>query len=203
MTTDILTDTEARNALGIGQTDATKSTLLDIAKTAVTQKIEARFGPVVYGTITAESHDGGGNKLYLDYRPVVQINSIVEYDGTTAATLTAESNSSKPTNAYNLNPKNGGVIRRDANSDALFPAGRDNVVVTYVAGRFATQGAITDIWKWAAVQTLKSGWRTFENAAAQLGEYEVPQASFPTFTIPKAVDELLAEERQNGSGTGD
>lgn len=201
--TNILSDDEARVALGIGQQDASKVTLMQQANAAVTRVLEDRCGPVVYGTVTAEVHDGGGNRIYLKKRPVVEIVSVVEYDNTTAATLTAESNSSKPATGFYFNATSGALTRRDTNADVLYPVGRGNVVVTYVAGRYATQGSITDAWKTAAELTLKNAWRTWENSAAQLSEFEVPQASFPRFAVPNVVKELLGSEWQTGSGTGE
>src|SRR4051812_48801850 len=124
--TDLLTDEEARIALGRGVADSTKAPLLDIAITAVTKKIEAVIGPVVYGTVTAEAHDGGGNLIYLKQRPVASVTQVVEYDTTTAATLTAESNTSKPSSGYFLNTTNGALIRRSLNADSVYPTGRGN-----------------------------------------------------------------------------
>jgi hypothetical protein len=201
--TDILTNDEARQALGRGVSDASKSGLLDIAIGAVTAVLEDYAGPVVYGTVTGEVHDGGGNKLYLDRRPVVSVVQVVTYDNTTAATLTLESNTSKPTAGFFLDATAGAIVSRNQNADDLFPVGRSNVVVSYVAGRFATQGSITDKWKQAAVMTLKSNWRAFENASAQLGEFDVPQASFPSFMVPNIAKQILGKEWQAGSGIGE
>lgn len=203
MTTDILTATEAASVLSRGATDTSKGSLLAIAITAVTEKLEEVIGPVVYATITAELHDGGGNLIYLKQQPVASITQVVEYDNTTASTLTAESNTSKPTTGYYLNATNGALIRRNANADVRYPVGRGNVSVTYIAGRFATQGSITNRYKLAAAWTLKNAWRAWEASTAPLGEFEVPQASFPTFSIPNAVKELLADEWRAGSGVGD
>lgn len=201
--TNILSDTEARRALGIGPTDGTKTDLMQAANLAVTRVLEDRCGPVVYGTVTAEAHDGGGNRFYLRSYPVVSIVSLVEYDNTTASTLTAESNTSKPTAAYYLNTVNGGVTRRESNGDARFPSGRGNVVCTYVAGRYATQGSIAGAWKEAAAVTLVNAWQVYQDSVQQTGEFEYPQARFPTFGVPKHARELLASEWHSGSGTGE
>lgn len=201
--TDILTSDEARQAVGRGVLDATKTAVLDIAVGAVTAAIETGCGPVVYGTILGEVHDGGGNKLYLSKYPVVQINQVVTYDNLTAATLTAESNTVKPDTGYWFDSTAGALIARTANADDRFPVGRSNIIVDYVAGRFATQGSITPKFKHAAVLTLKSGWRAFEAATANLGEFDVPQQTFPGFMVPNAAKQLLGDEWHAGSGVGE
>ena len=197
--TDLLTAAEARFALGRGASDTSKSELLSMAITAVTQLIEGQIGPVVYGTVTAEAYDGGGNVLYLKTRPVAQIIQVVEYDVTTAATLTAESNTSKPDSAYLFSAENGRLRRRSGNADARFPVGSGNVLVTYVAGR-CVAGSIPAQYKLAAAETLKSGWRAFEAANTTLGEFEVPQQTFPTFAVPKVIKDRLSGDWQVGSG---
>lgn len=200
--TDLLTGDEARQVVGRGITDSSKQELLAIAVSALSAKLVECVGPVVYGTVTAEAHDGGGNLIYLAQRPVAQIISVTEYAGTVAGTLAVESNASKPSGGYLLaDPVSGALIRRDSNRDARFPAGRGNVLTTYVAGR--CQGtAIPEKFKLGAALMLKSGWRAWEAAVASIGEFEVPQATFPSFAVPKAVKELLADEWQTGSGTG-
>lgn len=197
--TDLLTDDEARLVLGRGIADANKSALLDIAISAVTQVLEDRVGPVVYGTVTGELHSGGGDVLYLKYRPVVQVTQVVEYSGTVGATLTAESNTATPDAGYRVQLANGRLVRRSSNGGACFPLGVDNVLVTYVAGR--CQGtAIPAKYKMAAALTLKSNWRAFESSVTTVGEFDVPTQSFPGFMVPKAAMDLLASEWQSGSG---
>lgn len=200
--TDLLTTVEAKQAIGKGVLDQEKSALLDAFIGGVTAKIEERFGPVVYGTVTGELHCGGMGHVWLKNTPVASVVTVVEYDYTTAGTLTAESNTSKPAAGYTFNSVNGRLSRRNGNTADRFPTGNDNVYVTYVAGR--CQGTlIPDKWKTAASVMLKNSWRAYELAAAQFGEFDVPQASFPTFAVPKFVDELLAGEVRRGSGTGD
>ena len=201
---DILTADEARQFLGRGVADFTLGTLLDIAVTSVSRKLDTLVGPVVIGgtlgTITGELHNGGGTHIWLDFAPVAQVMQVVEYDGTAAATLTAESNSTKPDPAYHANLATGKVVRRASNVTVWFPRGLDNVYVTYVRGRFSSTSTVDDRYKFAAGMMLKANWRMFENAVASMGEFEVPHASFPSFTVPKAVKELLGDEWRSGQG---
>lgn len=200
---DLLTSEEARIALGIGLNDYDRADVLAWMITGTTSLLEARVGPIVYGTISGELHDGGRSHIYLDQRPVAQITQIVEYDNTTAGTLTAETNSTKPAAGYLFDETSGKIWRRNQNTDARFPAGRRNVSVTYVAGRCAGT-AIPDRYKDAAILTLKNLWRTFEPHMSTFanGEFDIPQAQFPRFAVPNAVKELLADEWQTGTGIG-
>lgn len=204
---DLLGTLEAAYALQLGTVDAgaatAKGTLLATAITAVSESIADHYGTVVYGTVTGELHDGGRGYVYLKHQPVQGIVEVVEYDETTAATLTAETNASKPATGYVVDLDVGRIARRDGNADTLFPKGKKNVYVTYVAGRYASTATVGQKWKEAAALYLKSVWRSYENAAGQLDEFDVPVAQFPRFAVPNAVKEMLASERRTGSGIGD
>lgn len=201
--TDLLTTSEAKGYLGIGVGDASSDALVATYVTACSDRIADAAGTVIYGTVTAEAHDGGAGHIYLDHSPVAQVVSVVEYDETTAATLTAETNSSKPAAGYVIDTDNGKITRRDGNANYRFPTGTDNVVVTYVAGRAATTETVPAKFKLAAGIMLQAMWRTQQSSAAQLGEYDVPQANFPRFAVPNAVKELLGKDWRSGSGVGD
>lgn len=204
--TDWLGTLEASYALGLGATDiatAKTGTLLATAITAVSEALVERVGPMVYGTVTGELHDGGYGWVYLDQHPVQGVVQVVEYDSTTASTLTAESNSSKPDTSYLATLASGKIERRNGGAAAWFPAGRANVYVTYVAGRYASTATVGQRYKEAAAIMLKNVWRTYESQAATLNEFDVPQAAFPRFGIPNSVKDLLADEWRVGSGIGD
>jgi hypothetical protein len=201
-TDDVLTSDEARLALSRGPLDTDQQDLVDAMNTAVSQRLDDAVGKIVQGTISGELHNGGCQQLYLRYSPVVSVVQVVEYDGTTAGTLTAESNTSKPTSGYVINPTNGRLGRRSENEDDRFPTGYDNVRVTYVAGRFAETADVDEIFKQAARLTLKSWWRMYENSTATFNEFESPMAHIPTFTVPKAAKQLLARYWREGTGIG-
>ena len=200
--TDVLTFDEAKQAVGKGQLDSEKSALLQTFLSGVTGVLEDRYGPIVYGTITAELHSGGRDHIYLNYRPVQSVVQVVEYDNLTAGTLAAESNISKTASDYILNAENGRLTRRNANARFCFPAGVNNVSVTYVAGRFAA-GTIDPQFKMAASIMLKNAWSAYENSVLSQDGYDVPQARLPTMAVPKFMQEALARYQQSGSGVGD
>lgn len=201
---DILTPDEARQYVGRGINDSNLAAILDVAITATSRKLAKAVGPVVVGgtlgTVTGELHDGGRPWVYLTDAPVYSVIQVVEYQGTTAATLTAETNASKPAQGYQIKTTTGKLLRRNTNVQACFPFGINNVYVTYVRGRYATTADVDDRYKFAAGMMLKANWRMFESAAATVGEFDVPHASFPSFSVPKAVKEFLGDEWRTGQG---
>lgn len=201
-TDDLLTAAEARRFVSLGTVDATRGTLLAQYVTAASRALVSRVGTIIHGTVTGELYDGGRSSFYLRNAPVKQVVQVVEYDGTTAATLTAESNTSKPSAGYRADLVSGRIVRRDTNSTSLFPVGQENVYVTYVAGRFADTASVDDRFKTACGLIVKNVWRAQEMGVGSVDEFDVPQASFPRFTIPNAVKEMLADEWQYGGGIG-
>lgn len=199
--TDLLTLAEARAILGIGTGDTSKDDLLTRAVEACTTAIVDRCGPVVSSGTVVEEYDGGGSWVYLRHRPIRSVTQVVEYDSTTASTLTAESNSVKPDNGYILQD-NGKLIRRAGGADYPFPVGRQNIVVTYTPGR-CDAGTIPAVFQQAAGIVLESWWAQFERQSATYGEFDVPQGRFPKFGFPNAARDLLGREWKRGSGTGD
>lgn len=204
-TNDILTLAEAKSYLQVAPSDQTKDTLLASLITGVSTKLDQVVGPVVYSTITAELHDGGAagcayHTVKLDYSPVSSITQVVEYDGLVAATLTAQSNTSQPDNSYVFNRKNGHLMRRNSNADARFPIGYGNVLVSYVAGRFAAGTITEERYKVGAGLMLENIWRNQGPASGSMGEYDIPQINWPKFTVPNAVKELLADQWRQGAG---
>lgn len=201
---DILTPDEARQFLGRGLQDSNLAEILELAITATSRKLDESIGPVVtggtVGTITGELHSGGGTCVWLDDAPLVSVVQVVEYDGTTAGTLTAETNSSKPDAAYHIDTTSGKLLRRSGGGTTYFPCGLDNIYVTYVRGRYATTADVDPRYKFGAGMMLKANWRMFESAAATMGEFDVPHASFPSFSVPKAVKEFFGAEWRTGQG---
>lgn len=202
-TDDLLTAAEARRFVGLGTADATRGTLLAQYVTAASRTLAKACGTIIYGTVTGELQSGGRGYVYVDEHPVAQVVQVVEYDSTTAATLTAETNATKPNDSYLADLTSGKILRRSGGAAALFPTGMDNVYVTYVAGRFASTATVDDRWKTACGLLLKNAWRSQEYGVGTVDEFDVPQASFPRFMVPNSVKELLGDEWHYGSGLGD
>jgi len=205
---DVLTLNEAKQALRVNDSDTTNGALLAAAITAVSQTLDEVCGPIMTRTVTSERCDGGDYCVNLRYWPVTAVSSVVEYSGTSATTLTEETAGTAPASGYMLEPYTGlanssaytgRIIRRSGGWDYPFPVGRGNVVVTYTAGRFttnnsATNGGVTEQFKAAARMTLENWWQQFRDAIANVGEFEVPVASFPRFAVPAAARQLLGGE---------
>ena len=196
---DWISLTEAKNALNIGASDTSQDTDIAAYVTGVSQALDGSVGPGVVRTLTAELHSGGDSvgreRIYLRYRPVSSITSITEYAYTTAQALTAESNSVKPAEGYHVELKQGVITRRSSGGTARFPIGKDNISVTYIAGRFADTASVDANFKRAAEMTLLHNWRREQG----MGTVSFPELGSddlltPTFAIPRAALQFLPRE---------
>lgn len=194
-TLDVVTLAESKLALNIAASDTAHDTELASYITAVSLALDDLCGPIVQRTVTGELHDGGGHSVMPRRTPVVSVSSVTEYQNTTAQVLSAESNSAKSTNDYLL--ENDGVHRvvvrrRGSNSDSLFTAGRRNVSLTYVAGRFADTSSVSAKFKQGAAIMLAQLWRSEQGAGTQT--FGATELGVPTFAVPNAVRQLLSVE---------
>lgn len=186
---DVLTLTEAKLALNI--TGTTSDTELPAWITAVSQQLDKVCGPIVTRTVSSESHDGGVPTLYLKNRPVSSVSAVVEYSGTTGTVLTAESPGTAGT--YLIEAAAGVLRRRSGLTDACFAAGRRNVVVTYVAGRFDSS-SVDEKFKTAARVTLANLWRREQGGGSETFGGLESLGVVPGFGLPNAVLDILKGE---------
>ncbi len=205
--TDVLTATEAKQTLRVNDNDTTNAALLTAVVAAVSGALDDMCGPIVQRTVTAERHDGSGWAIQLRRAPVTSITSVTEYEGATATTLTEETVGTIPSNGYLLRPYSpasapysGRIERRTGGEPCVFAEGEGNVVVTYVAGRYATTGAVAENFKHAARLTLENWWQQFRDSTGSVGEFEVPVQAFPRFAVPSAARHLLGAEVHNEVG---
>lgn len=208
-TLDALTLPEGKRVVGVASSDTTKDERLAQAITAVSRRLDQGAGPVVRRTITAEIHDGGCRSIELAWCPVFSVSSVVEYQGTSSTTLTEETIGTEPSQGWlgvrytpDRSLYSGIIVRRSSGSDAWFEPGRNNVSVTYSAGRSTSTETVDARFKEAAAVMLRNWWRADEQSIASMGEYDVPRQSFPTFAVPKAVRDLLADVWQDEDGFG-
>lgn len=199
-TLDLISLDEAKRALNIPLADTTFDTEVASYVTAVSQGLDDLCGPVVHRTITDEVHDGGLDYILPIRTPVASVTTVKQYLSGTATTLTAETVAVSTTNDYLLVAvgTHGATIRRRSTwSDSVFPAGRGNVVITYVAGRFANTAAVSPKFKQGAAKMLAHMWRGDQGAGTSTFGAPVDQPVFGLgFAIPNAVVELLADERK-------
>lgn len=184
-------------AAGTGSHDTELATFI----TAVSRVVVDLCGPVVDQTITSELHDGGKYLIRPRVTPVSSVTSITEYQSTTGQALSAETNASKTAHDYLLHSDGHHVTihRRSSNTDRLFPTGRRNVDLAYVAGRAASTATVDAKFKLAASAILRRVWKREGSAWAQSSDYfgsvddPAPGLSFFRAVKPM-VDEFLHDE---------
>lgn len=208
-TLDVLTLAEARSILSFGASDTTLDTAIARVVTTVSRRLDTYIGPIVQRSVTSEIHDGRGTRIELGLGPISAISTVTEYQGNTATVLTAETPGVEPTDGYYAeryapNPTllSGVLVRRISGHDSCWQLGRGNVQVGYLAGRATATSTVDPIYKEAGALMLRNLWRSYQQSIGGVDEYDTPIQNFPTFTIPRAVVELLADEVQPTVGFG-
>lgn len=194
--TDWLSLDEGKAALNIPVATTTFDAELAMYISAVSLRLDQLAGAAVTRTVTGEVHDilTPTGIVKLNYRPVTVLTTVTEYSHTTAQVLTAETNAAKTAYNYVADLEAGWLMRRASGSDAYFPVGRGNLVVTYTAGRAANTAAVDARYKLAASIFLSHLWRREQGSGtATFGGFE-PERAVPTFGIPNVVRDLLAND---------
>lgn len=126
---------EFKQAINYKTTSTTTDAELQRFLDAATPVVEFITGPVLPRSVV-ERRDGGGDTVMLRTRPLVSVTSVVEYRGTTTTSLTeAATPAAAGTNTFTVNTDTGAITRRTSGGGiTTFPAGVDNVVITYSAG---------------------------------------------------------------------
>jgi hypothetical protein len=212
-TNDLLTLAEAKGAVGYGANDTADDANLARVVTSVSEKLDELIGPTVIRSATDTLDGNGRNVIRTRFYPVSAFASVTEYQGTTAAVLTAQSAGTEPTDAYYPQPYaadptlySGRLERWTSGSRSAWWFGGGNVQVVYSPGRVASTALVPRRIKEGAILTLRNAWRPYEvtvgNLEANGGEFAVPRVSFPSFAVPRAVRELLHDLVQPGVGFG-
>lgn len=206
--TDVLELQWAKDALRVSVGDPRDHPLLEAYVTAVSERLDQACGPVVQRTVTDELHSGGCGLIRLRKSPVASVTTLTEYDSAGAGTvLTPEDFDTVGTYALDPWTVPGGpeglfgakVHRRTAGrSGTWFARGRNNVKVTYVAGRYATtEAAQQSRFGQAALVLLRWMWAQEQVGVSTVGEYDVPTTVFPR-TLPMSVRQILANDWVEG-----
>lgn len=191
---DVIDLGTAKRALDIPEANTSQDGELVSYVTAVSEAMDDVFGPVVRRTV-AESHDGGRSVVFLAGYPVASVTSAAERAGTTSTSLTAEVYSAPTRNDFLLETASGLLHRRSGGRETRFAAGTQNVVVNYVAGRFASTAAVSQQFKQGAAMMLSHLWRPEQGLAD--GPFAPERAGgVPGWAVPRAVLQLLARERR-------
>lgn len=193
MSTDLLTLSEAKQGLAQDELFADKDTLLAGYIGAISKRLDEVCGPIVQRTITDELYDGG-SYIWLKSKPVASISSVIEYDGTTATTLTRQTNTVEPSEGYILHPTRGKLTRTISGLPTNFCSGLQNIKITYVAGRYTTTATVDPLFKIAAQAFLSHVWKMNQGMGSNTyGDYDGGQAII-TFALPNRVKDLLGTE---------
>lgn len=189
-TLDVVSLDEAEHELGI---DPDASLLLSAYITSVSRMLDKACGPVVKRTITAETHDGGRSSIILDLFPVASVTSVTEYQGTTAVALTEEEAATAPGSGFILGSA-GVLYRRSGKADARFMAGRSNVAVTYVAGRYDDTLSVDDRFKRAALVTLRNLWSKEQGMGTVTFGPDGQPIVGATYAMPNAAKSFIQDD---------
>lgn len=195
-TLDVITLAEAKRALNIPDATTTHDTEIASYVTTVSQRLDSLVGPIVQRTITSEAHNGGRSLIALRKPPVASITAVVERRGTVAYTLTAENFAAPTSDDYTVDLDAGLLYRRSSGCASWWERGQRNVLVTYVAGRFADTASVDERYKQAAAIFLTHLWRKEQGASGQTFGDAPPDPRFaiPSFGVPNAVRDLLSDQ---------
>jgi hypothetical protein len=86
-----------------------------------------------------------------------------------------------------------------------FVGGVGNILVTYVSGRAANTAAVPARFKQAAIITINHIWENLgsNNSAARAGSVDgAVSFGIPSFSVPKAAKDLIADELLAPIGVG-
>lgn len=192
-TYDLLSLTEAKTALGLSLLTADLDPTVASYVTAVSRVLDENCGPLVTRTVTGEQHSGRGyTSIRLAQMPAASITSCTEYQGTALVTLTVETPGTAPSEACILDNGNGLLYRRSGGSDSSWYPGRNNISVTYSAGRYATTSTVDARVKRAAEMLLRHLWSIDKGSGnLMFGEVAIPVPM--GFAIPNRVREMLSD----------
>lgn len=104
---------------------------------ALTPVLTYMTGPIQPTVFTGEVHNGGGPEILLFNPPIISVQSVTEYIGTVAYSLSQQQPGSTVDNyGFSLdNPQSGKITRRTgAGTPMPFLGYQGGVVVTYTAG---------------------------------------------------------------------
>jgi hypothetical protein len=141
----LVTLSDVKSQLNIPLTDTTQDVELGGFIAAATEVVEWITGPVTPKVIVGEVYDGGSHYIMLRNPPILTVDSVTEYIGTTAYAITAQPLGSTVDNyGYSLDdPASGRLTRRSgAGTPMRWMGGHSSVVVNYTAGRLVVPASV-------------------------------------------------------------
>lgn len=186
---DVLTTAEGEDALvATGSTTINQGALASMI-TAVSRELDRLCGPVVQRELTDRLDGAGKTDIMTFRRPIFSIVSVTEYYVNTSYVLTEEIPGSATTRQYRLEKRHGRLWRRESTYDTFWAPGRGNIVVDYIAGRFANTASVDAQFKQAAKLAVANLWRREFGMRGP----DAPLAG-ATFGLPDAARDLLRGE---------
>lgn len=177
---------DAKTHLNIAASDTSQDAELLGFIDAATAYVLNLTGPI-NATSYTEVHSGNGPTIALRNLPVIAVQSVVEYIGPTAYTLTqSELGATTGAYAFSLDNPQAGLLTRRYNGGIVgsFAGGYLNIVVTYTAGRGYLPGDV----RMAVLQDLAGLFQPSQEgsnpyyATPQAGNAPNPVGMFPRVT---------------------
>lgn len=191
---DLITLNEAKDALTIDHAVIQYDSILGSYVTSVSRLLDRMCGPIVQRAISNELYDGGEFTIFLDSYPLISVTSVVEYQSTTPTSLVQESNTAKSSSNFSVDLKIGKISRRNSNFNWTFTRGTQNVVVTYIAGRYADTASVDERFKEAARLTLANMWRREQGSGTVTFGPSLERTVGATFALPNAAKQMLFDD---------
>ena len=192
---------EVKDHLRIPNTDRSRDARLVEMIDASAPIIENLVGPVLQRQIV-ETYDGGMWFITLRSRPVLEVQSVIEYRGPIAYDLTQVANPALGTiYSYAFQPP-GRIVRRTVGGgQAPFPTGADTVAVTYTAGYLRTPAWIRE----GTLELIRENFQQTEQRGQRSNALSVddqtPSIATPLtgFYVSNRVREILSPGRRHPS----
>lgn len=190
---------EVKDHLRIPNTDRSHDYRLRKMIDAVLPVVENITGPVVQRVYT-ETYDGGSWFISLRHRPVLEVNSVVEYRGPIAYNLQQVPTPDLGTIYSYMFEAPGRIVRRTVGGGITpFPPGADQVFVTYTAGFQSTPANIRE----GALELIRVNFQPTEQGGRPSWSGGTADDQTPGlmlgFFVPGRVREMLSPSKRHPS----
>ena len=204
-TYDWISLSEAKVAVSAKSSNTSNDTVIASVVSAASRRLDEAVGPAIQRVVLDEVHHGGNRAIELRSGPAISISSVVEYRYTGSVTLTRNAPGVNSYDGYSadrytaqpeLNLLSGLIYRTFNGQRGQFYCQQDNIVVSYLAGRYADTASVDPRFKEACKIVVKNWYRMYEFSAGSPpgGQFEQPTYNFPTFDMPRAARMLLRAE---------
>lgn len=192
---DLVTLADTKAQLNIPASDTTQDAELAGYISAATSVVQWITGPILSTPYVGEVYDGTGSVIMLRNPPILTVDSVTEYLGRVAYTITAQPLGSTVDNyGYSLDdPASGKLTRRSAAGTPMsWLGGRSSVVVSYTAGRATIPADV----RLAALLDIQDLWQKTQQGGRDQSSDDV-WGGAPT-SFPRLRSELESTQRVVG-----